>query len=126
MNRGKNGPESKPSQDGNGENQKDRGIAYRPERNWKSQLIGAGVGVLIALVISGILRELGYIEGNPITYALWGGVIGGLFGGSDDLARAGSRLTRRDERWLNIIVALLGFLGWVVNRLFRSGAFPLS
>ena len=43
-------------------------------------------------------------------YLMWGGVVGGLVGGSDTLAQAGKRLTHRDSDWLNILVSLLGML----------------
>jgi len=99
------------------------------------QLKGAAIGAVIALALSYGAQQLGLIQGRLIQYALWGGAIGGLFGASDELARAGARLTKRDAKWLNMLVAILGFIAifavlvgivslaaWIVNTVLRPGA----
>jgi hypothetical protein len=101
----------------------------RPPGSLRRQLIGALIGAAIALVVSSIGRQLGWLGGDAIQYLLWGGIIGGLVGGSDALAQAGKRLTRRDEDWLNILVSLIGMaaimgvifaLAYVLNELVRG------
>jgi hypothetical protein len=74
----------------------------------RSQIRGAFVGGLVALILAVVARELGWIPGNVVRYTIWGAVVGSLFGSGDSLAQAGQRLTQRDERWLNILVALIG------------------
>ena len=89
--------------------------AARDERasrleSWRRQIVGAVIGAFIALALAGLAMQGGWIEGNLVTYALWGGVIGSVIGGSESLQRAGSRLTQRDAPVLNLIVALLGMV----------------
>ena len=74
------------------------------------QIKGTAIGAVIALVLSFIAQQLGILQGRLVRYALWGGAIGGLLAGSDQLAKAGSRLTKRNEKWLNVLVAVIGFL----------------
>jgi hypothetical protein len=96
------------------------------------QLKGAAIGAAIALVLSYIAQQVGILQGRLVRYALWGGAIGGLLAGSDQLAKAGSRLTKRDEKWLNVLVAVIGFIlifavmvgivslaTWIVNSFLR-------
>ena len=77
-------------------------------RNWGNQILGALIGGAVALAAAAAVREMGWISGPLIRWMLWGGVIGGLVGASERLAQAGKRLTRRDETWLNVFVALIG------------------
>lgn len=79
-------------------------------RDWGSQMVGAAIGALVALGLAWGAVQMGWISGNLTTYALWGGVIGGLVGGADTLAHAGRRLTHREDRWLNVLVALVGMV----------------
>lgn len=80
----------------------------RPTQDWGRQSVGAIIGAFVALILAGLAAQMGWIGGNLMIYALWGGVIGGLIGGSEALERAGARLTQRDNRALNIVVALIG------------------
>ncbi len=102
------------------------------------QLKGAAIGALIALALSYGAQQLGIIQGNLIRHSLWGAALGGLLAGADQLAKAGSRLTKRDEKWLNVLVAVIGFLAifgvmvgvvalasWIVNILFRPALSPM-
>ncbi len=79
-----------------------------PPQNWGHQLVGAFIGGALALVLGAGALQLGWIQGNLVRFALWGGVIGGLIGGSEALASAGRRLTKRDNTVLNIAVSLVG------------------
>jgi hypothetical protein len=76
--------------------------------NLGRQLVGALIGAAIALMLGAAALQLGWIQGNLTRLALWGGVIGGLIGGSEALAAAGKRLTKRDNPVLNVVVALVG------------------
>lgn len=84
--------------------------AGRPSQDWGRQSVGAIIGAFIALILAGLAAQFGWIGGNLMVYALWGGVIGGLVGGTEALERAGRRLTQRDNKALNIIVALVGMI----------------
>jgi Na+/phosphate symporter len=114
------------------ERQAESGEVGRPRRSfqdsWWRQVIGALIGGFIALALAALAIQLGWIQGNVVSYALWGGVIGGIIGGSASLEQAGSRLTQRDAPLLNIIVALVGmlvvfgvlfFLVWFLSQFLR-------
>lgn len=103
----------------------------RPPGSLRRQFIGSLIGAGIALAILFLGRQLGWLGGDVVQFLLWGGVIGGLIGGSDALAQAGKRLTGRDEDWLNILVSLVGMalvfsalfaiayaLSWLIRTLF--------
>ena len=81
-----------------------------PPQTWGRQLVGAFIGGALALVIGAGALQLGWIQGNLMRFALWGGVIGGLIGGSEALAAAGRRLTKRDNAVLNVAVSLVGMV----------------
>lgn len=83
-------------------------LGSRPPGSLGRQFVGALVGAAVALLLALAGQQLGWLGGDLMQYVLWGGVIGGLVGGSDALAQAGKRLTRRDEDWLNILVAIVG------------------
>jgi hypothetical protein len=99
------------------------------------QLKGAAIGAVIGLGLGYLARDvLGLVQGRLVQYALWSAAIGGLIGGSDELAKAGSRLTKRDDKWLNVLVAVIGFIiilavmvgivslaAWIVNTLIQPG-----
>lgn len=103
------------------------------------QLKGAAIGAVIGLGLGYVAKEgLGVVQGRLVQYALWGGAIGGLLGGADELARAGSRLTKRDEKWLNVLVSVIGFIvifgvmigiislaAWIVNLFLQPGLSPI-
>jgi len=84
----------------------------RPERpapdTWGRQIVGALIGAAVAWVLSAWARQAGWIAGDPIRHVMWGAVIGGLIGAVENLEAAGRRLTRRDSRWLNALVGVLG------------------
>ncbi|MGC9347906.1 MAG: hypothetical protein ACP5JG_07200 [Anaerolineae bacterium] len=97
--------------------------------SWRRQIIGALIGGFIALILSGLAVQLGWIEGRVVNHVLWGGVIGGIVGGSESLEQAGARLTQRDAPVLNMAVALLGMavlfgivflVVWGLSQLIRS------
>lgn len=97
-------------------------------QDWGAQMKGAVIGAAAGLALAWLAQQLGWFNGNLVTLALWGAVIGGLVGGSDALERAGQRLTRRDQRWVNILVGLVGMaivfgaillLSYGVSRLLR-------
>jgi uncharacterized membrane protein len=89
----------------------ERGDALRrPPGSLRRQLIGSLVGAAIAILLQSAGRQLGWWTGDMVQFLLWGGVIGGLIGGSDALSQAGKRLTGRDEDWLNILVSLVGMV----------------
>lgn len=102
------------------------------------QLKGAVIGAVAALLLSYGAQQLGIVQGNLVRHALWGAALGGLLAGSDQLAKAGSRLTKRDEKWLNVLVGVIGFLlifaaligifslaTWLVNAIFRPETSPI-
>jgi hypothetical protein len=76
--------------------------------NWGRQIIGAAIGALLVLVLGTAAKLLGWTDVDLARYVWWGAVVGGLFGSSESLERAGGRLTRRPEAWLNISVSLVG------------------
>ncbi|MCU0521552.1 MAG: hypothetical protein MUF84_12760 [Anaerolineae bacterium] len=76
--------------------------------DWGRQILGAIIGGAVVLVLGTAARQLGWIDQDLTRYVMWGAVIGALFGSSESLERAGQRLTRRDEPWLNIAVSLIG------------------
>ncbi len=84
----------------------------QPERptpdTWGRQIVGALIGAAVAWVLTMWARQAGWIEGNPVRYVMWGAVIGGLVGAIENLEAAGRKLTRRDVRWLNALVGVLG------------------
>jgi len=82
--------------------------AGRSAGSLRRQTIGALIGAAVVFLLAMAAQQFGWVPGDMTRYVLWGGVIGGLVGGSDTLAQAGKRLTRRDADWLNILVALLG------------------
>jgi len=82
--------------------------AERPPGSLRRQMIGALIGAAVTFLLARAAQQFGWVAGDMTRYLMWGGVIGGLVGGSDTLAQAGKRLTRRDSEWLNILVALLG------------------
>jgi hypothetical protein len=71
-------------------------------------MVGALIGAAVAFLLARAAQQFGWVPGDMTRYLMWGGVIGGLVGGSDTLAQAGRRLTHRDSDWLNILVSLLG------------------
>ncbi len=73
-------------------------------------MIGALIGAAVAFLLASAAQQFGWVPGDMTRYLMWGGVVGGLVGGSDTLAQAGKRLTHRDSDWLNILVSLLGML----------------
>lgn len=77
---------------------------------WGRQMVGAIIGAAVAFLLATGAQRLGWAGGDMVRYLLWGGVIGGLIGGSNTLAQAGKRLTHRDEDWLNVLVSLLGMV----------------
>ncbi len=90
--------------------QADKQITPPPPQTWGRQLVGAFIGGGLALILGAGALQLGWIQGNLVRFALWGGVIGGLIGGSEALAAAGRRLTKRDNAVLNVAVALVGMV----------------
>jgi len=82
--------------------------AGRPPGSLRRQMIGALIGAAVAFLLARAAQQFGWAPGDMTRYLMWGGVIGGLVGGSDTLAQAGKRLTHRDADWLNILVSLLG------------------
>ncbi|MCJ7550661.1 MAG: hypothetical protein MUQ30_13390 [Anaerolineae bacterium] len=80
----------------------------RPPGSLRRQMIGASIGAAVAFLLARAAQQFGWAPGDMTRYLMWGGVIGGLIGGSDTLTQAGKRLTHRDEDWLNILVSLLG------------------
>jgi len=75
---------------------------------WSRQLLGALVGALAGLLVLILGESVGALSGDRVRYMLWGAVVGGLIGASEKLADAGKGLTKRDETWLNMLVALIG------------------
>ncbi len=96
------------AEQGEPKGERDRAEGQEVAGSWERQIVGAFVGAAVALLLAVGAQQLGWFQGSLIRYVLWGGVIGGLVGGSDRLEQAGSRLTRLDIRWLNITVAILG------------------
>lgn len=84
------------------------GVPATQKDSWGRQIVGALIGGGIVLVLGAVAQRLGWIGGNLTRYALWGGMVGALFGGSETLERAGHGLTKRDVAWLNITVSLIG------------------
>jgi hypothetical protein len=82
--------------------------AGRPPGSLRRQMIGALIGAAVAFLMATAAQQFGWVPGDMTRYLMWGGVIGGLVGGSDTLAQAGKRLTHRDSVWLNVLVSLLG------------------
>jgi len=82
--------------------------AGRPPGSLRRQMIGALIGAAVAFLLASVGRQFGWAPGDMTRYLMWGGVIGGLAGGSDTLTQAGKRLTHSDSNWLNILVSLLG------------------
>lgn len=80
----------------------------RPPGSLQRQMIGALIGAAVAFLLASAAQQFGWVPGDMTRYLMWGGVIGGLIGGSDTLTQAGKRLTHRDADWLNILVSLLG------------------
>ncbi|MBN1247072.1 MAG: hypothetical protein JXC32_05400 [Anaerolineae bacterium] len=76
--------------------------------NWGRQIVGALIGGGLVLILGTVAQQLGWVQQSLGRYVMWGGVVGALFGASETLERAGRRLTRRDEAWLNITVSLIG------------------
>jgi hypothetical protein len=72
------------------------------------QVVGALIGGAVIWVLATVARQFGWQGDNTTRYVLWGAMVGGLIGGSETLIAAGRRLTRRDNAWLNMAVALLG------------------
>ena len=81
-----------------------------PKQDWARQTMGAVIGGAAGLLLAMGLRALGWGAENVIPYILWGGVLGAMVSGIESLEDAGRRLTRRDARWLNIGVAVLGMV----------------
>jgi hypothetical protein len=81
-----------------------------PQRNWGSQIIGAMIGAFVFLVIGGVASYLGWVTLRTDRLLLWGGVVGGFIGSIDSLATAGLRLTKKNNKWLNVGVSFLGML----------------
>ena len=97
--------------------------AGRTPGSLRQQMIGALIGAAVAFLLARVAQQFGWVPGDMTRYLLWGGVIGGLVGGSDTLAQAGKRLTRRDSDWLNILVSLLGMA--VISGVLYAIAFGL-
>ena len=79
-----------------------------PPRKWGPQILGAMIGAFIAYIAGGLASQLGWVAGSTQRWWLWGGAIGGLFGSVDSLSNSGKILTKKDNRWLNIAVSLIG------------------
>ena len=82
--------------------------AQDPQPKWGTQTMGAVLGGIMGLLLAFLLRRLGWGGENTLRFVLGGGVAGAMVAGVDSLERAGRRLTRRDEPWLNIVVAVVG------------------
>jgi hypothetical protein len=74
------------------------------------QITGALIGGVVVWVLVSWARQAGWMGGDPVRYALWGAVVGGLIGALENLDVAGGRLTRRDNVWLNTAVAIGGMV----------------
>lgn len=97
-------------QDDKGAKTLPEGEQTQPKRQWRPQILGAMIGAFCFMVLGGLANQLGWQIGQTDRLLLWGAVIGGIVGSADSLAAAGSNLTKSDNRWLNILVALLGMI----------------
>ena len=82
----------------------------QPQRKWGPQIIGATIGAFIFLIAGGLANQLGWVTGSTSRWWLWGAVLGGLVGSGDSLNNSGRILTKKDNKWLNIAVSLVGML----------------
>jgi hypothetical protein len=83
---------------------------HGPQRKWGSQILGAMVGAFVFLIAGGLANQMGWTAGSTSMWLLWGAMIGSLFGSTDALNHSGKILTKRDNKWLNISVSLLGMV----------------
>lgn len=81
-----------------------------PQQDWGRQTMGAVIGGAAGLLVAMGVRLLGWGGENVISFILWGSVVGAMVSGIEALENAGRRLTRRDARWLNIAVAVVGMV----------------
>lgn len=77
-------------------------------RNWRPQIVGSVIGAFVFFIAGGIAQYFGWLPDSMNTAWLWGAVLGGLVGSLDSLEHAGSILTKKENKWLNIAVALVG------------------
>jgi hypothetical protein len=82
----------------------------QPQQDWGRQTIGSIIGGAIGLLIAMGLRQMGWGGETLLPFVLWGAVVGAMLSNIEALAEAGQRLTRRDARWLNVGVAILGMV----------------
>jgi hypothetical protein len=89
-----------------------KAVEKRPEprQDLGRQAMGAVIGGAAGLLAAMAVRLLGWGGENMIPFILWGSVVGATVSDIEALENAGRRLTRRDARWLNIAVALLGMV----------------
>jgi D-alanyl-lipoteichoic acid acyltransferase DltB (MBOAT superfamily) len=81
-----------------------------PRQDWGRQTIGSLIGGAIGLLLSVAMQQVGWGGENVLAFVLWGAAIGAMFSKIDALESAGRRLTRRDARWLNVGVSILGMI----------------
>ncbi len=81
-----------------------------PQQNWRRQTMGSVIGGAAGLLLAMGLRMLNVGGENLLPFILWGAVLGSMLSGIEALERAGQRITRRDVRWLNVAVAIMGMI----------------
>jgi D-alanyl-lipoteichoic acid acyltransferase DltB (MBOAT superfamily) len=82
----------------------------QPRQDWGRQTIGSIIGGAVGLLIAMGLRQLGWGGETLLPFVLWGAVVGAMLSNIEALENAGQRLTRRDARWLNVGVSILGMV----------------
>jgi predicted lipid-binding transport protein (Tim44 family) len=97
------------------QNDQDKAVKVRETRpessqDWGRQMMGSVIGGAVGLLLAMGMRAMGWGAENVVPFILWGAVIGAMVSGIESLEAAGQRLTRRDTRWLNIAVAVLGMV----------------
>lgn len=80
--------------------------SQEPQQKWGAQTVGALIGGALGLLVALGLRQVGWGGENLFRFALWGGVVGAVLSDVASLELAGRKLTRRDTKWLNILVAV--------------------
>ncbi len=80
-------------------------------RDLGRQIIGGVIGALVVGLVLQLGPTIGWEPANRSSMMLVGATVGAILFTLDRFARAGARLTRREEaRTLNVIVAVFGML----------------
>jgi hypothetical protein len=75
-------------------------------QNWGRQWLGVIGGAIVGFLVSEFLPDLANQIGI-FQLVLWCAILGGMLASLEEIIGAGAVITRRQNRWVNLIVGLV-------------------